>query len=74
MRKLQNFLRYVRRYAYRKDVDWTLKKGDWVYSNRWPTVVEIVDINWAMWAAAIRLGDGDIVVWPLWSMYRHERS
>jgi hypothetical protein len=74
MRKLGTFLRYVCRYAYRKDIDWTLRKGDWVFSDNWPEPIEIVDINWALWAAAVSLGDGAIVVWPLWSLYRNERS
>jgi hypothetical protein len=76
MRKLRNFLRYVRRYAYHKDIDWTLKNDDWAFSDGWPAPIFIVDINWALWAAAVRLGsDQDtIVVWPLWRLYRNERS
>ena len=74
MRKLATFIGYVRRYAYRKDIDWTLKKGDWVFSDGWPAPIFIVDINWALWAAAVRLGSGQdtIVVWPLWRLYTNE--
>jgi hypothetical protein len=69
---LRRFLRHVHRYFYRKHIDWTLKNGDLVVDDYWPTPVAIVDINWALQAAAIQLGPGAIVVWPLWSLRRYE--
>jgi hypothetical protein len=67
------FLRHVRRYFYRSQIDWTLKNGDLVVDDYWPTPVTIVDINWALHAAAIQLGPDAIVVWPLWSLRRYAR-
>jgi hypothetical protein len=70
---LGRFLRHVRQYFYRSRIDWTLNKGDLVMSKGWPTPIEIVDINWALHAAAVKLGPGAIVVWPLWSLRRYAR-
>jgi hypothetical protein len=67
---LRSFVHYLRRYAYRRRIDWTLKNGDVVVSDGWRQPAEIVDINWALWAAAVRLGPQTIVVWPLWSLHR----
>ena len=71
---LGRFLLYVRQYFYRSQIDWTLKKGDLVVTRHWPRPIEIVDINWALMAAAVRLGPDDdaIVVWPLWGLRRHD--
>jgi hypothetical protein len=67
---LRSFLRYLRRYAYRRRIDWTLKNGEVVVSDHWPQPIEIVDINWSLMAAAVRILPDVIVVWPLWSLRR----
>jgi len=71
---LGRFIRYVRQYSRRKDIDWTLKRGDIVVTDAWPRPIVIVDINWALWAAAVRIGLNydAIVVLPLWSLRRYE--
>lgn len=53
-------------------VDYSLKKGDVVYEKTWRlTTLEIVDVNWALKAAAVRLGPtGGIVVWPVAGLSR----
>jgi hypothetical protein len=53
---LRSFIHYLRRYAYRRRIDWTLKNGDVVVSDGWPKPIEIIDINWALHAAAVRVG------------------
>jgi hypothetical protein len=70
---LWRFLRHIRRYFYRSQIDWTIKPGDLVVGDHWPTPVEIVDINWALHAAAVELGPDAIVVWPLWRLRRYTR-
>jgi hypothetical protein len=70
---LGRFLRHVRQYFYRRHIDWTLNKGDLVVTDGWPKPIAIVDINWALHAAAVQLGPGAIVVWPLWSLRRYAR-
>jgi hypothetical protein len=72
VRNLRAFLRYIGRYAYRTQIDWSLKTGEFVVSDAWPDPMEIIDINWVIWAAALRVGpDPDaIVVEPLWSLRR----
>jgi hypothetical protein len=70
---LRRFLRHVRRYFYRTHIDWTLNNGDLVVDDDWPKPLEIVDINWALQAVAVRLGPDAIVVWPLWNLRRYER-
>jgi hypothetical protein len=67
---IRTFIRYVLRYAKRRHIDWTLERGDLVMSHGWPKPIEIVDINWALWTAAVQLSPGAIVVWPLWSLRR----
>jgi hypothetical protein len=69
---LRSFVHYLRRYAYRRRIDWTLNNGDRVISDGWPTPIEIVDINWSLMAAAVRLGLDAIVVWPLWNLRCYE--
>jgi hypothetical protein len=71
---LYRFLRHVRGFFYCRHVDWTLKRGDLVVHDDWPSTVQIVDINWALMAAAVRVDlDYDaIVVWPLWNLRRYE--
>ena len=54
-------------------IDWSLKKGDIVRSPNWGHgELEVIDINWALRAAAVRLDknnkDSGIVVWPVWSI------
>jgi hypothetical protein len=68
---LRIFIRYIRQFSHRKHIDWTLKRGDLVVGDGWPRPIEIVDINWALWAAAVQLGPDEIVVWPLWSLRRY---
>jgi hypothetical protein len=64
----KSFIRHVGRYFYRGQVDWSLKRGDLVYSDGWPDAIEIVDINWVLLAAAVELGPDAIVVSPVWSL------
>lgn len=52
--------------AYRPhEIDYSIKKGDHVTDGRWvlsPLIVE--DVNWALRAVALRLGEGgNVVVW-----------
>ena len=51
-------------------VDYGLKSGDKVESPGWSlTTLTVIDINWALLAAAVKLGpQGSIVVWPVWSL------
>ena len=69
---LGRFLRHVRQYFYRSQIDWTLNRGDLVVGDYWPKPIEIVDINWALHAAAVELGPDAIIVWPLWNLRRYE--
>ena len=50
--------------------DYSLKKGDIVTVEHWSlTTLEVVDVNWALMAVALRLGpNGAIVVWPVWNL------
>jgi hypothetical protein len=70
---ISRFIDYVLCYPQRKHIDWTLKKGDRVVTDSWPEPIVIVDINWSLWAAAVRLGPAPeaIVVWPLWRLRRY---
>lgn len=47
-------------------IDYSINKGDTVYTKTWSlTSLEVVDVNWALSAIAVRLGpDGGVVVWP----------
>ena len=51
-------------------IDYSLKRGDLVMARNWPYgPVEIIDINWALLAACVRLyPGGGLVVWPVWSL------
>lgn len=51
-------------------IDYSLKSGDMATSRHWHHgPVEIVSVNWALLAAAVRLAPGGgIVVWPIWSL------
>ncbi len=71
---LRSFVRYLRQYVCRRHIDWRLKNGDFIVSDGWPKPIEIVDINWALMAAAVQLGPDVIVVWPLWSVRRYDSS
>jgi hypothetical protein len=55
-------------------IDYTLKAGDIVYNQSWgdgQMSLEIVDVNWALKAAAVRLAPrGGIVVWPVGNLSR----
>lgn len=48
--------------------DYSIKKGDEVTSPGWALgPLFVVDVNWALMAAAIKLGEtGAIVIWPIW--------
>lgn len=54
--------------------DYSLKKGDRVISPYWsPGPVEIVDVNWSLGAAAVRMnpdGPGSVIVWPVRNLTR----
>lgn len=47
-------------------IDYSIKKGDTVYTKTWSmTSLEVVDVNWALRAIAVRLGPtGGVVIWP----------
>jgi hypothetical protein len=62
IRSLSVHDRFDRRY-----VDWGLQQGDVVYARNWPRPIDIVDLNWALLAAAVRLSREPecIVVWPI---------
>ena len=57
-------------------VDWHIKRGDWVKTSSWRHYsLEVIDVNWALRAIAVRLRnsegkDGAIVVWPIHGMKR----
>ncbi len=55
-------------------IDYSLNKGDIVYNKRWgdgKSSLEIVDINWALRSAAVKLSArGGIVVWPVAGLQR----
>lgn len=50
------------------ETDYSIKRGDTVRHPGWPySDLEVIDVNWALSAIAVRLGpDGGIVVWPSW--------
>lgn len=50
-----------------EDIDFSLKSGDIVTNGKWELTDLIVeDVNWALRAIALRLGnDGGIVIWPV---------
>lgn len=50
--------------------DFSIKKGDVVRSKYWSTDVTVVDVNWALRAAAVELAPGSIVVWPVGNLTR----
>lgn len=55
-----------------RPIDYSIKKGDIVYSKTWgggKEPVEVVNINWALKAIAVKLSpNGGIVVWPIEGM------
>ena len=55
-------------------IDYSLTRGDIAYSPRWGdgrAPVEVVDVNWALRAIAVKLApNGGIVVWPAASLTR----
>lgn len=62
-------------------VDYTIKKGDFVLATDWPKPVQIVDVNWSLNAAAVRLSvptgktfklTQSVVIWPLASLIKVE--
>jgi hypothetical protein len=69
---LWRFLRHVRGLFHCRHVDWTLKPGDLVVDDDWSKPLEIVAINWAIYAAAVRLGPDAIIAWPLWRLRRYD--
>lgn len=52
--------------------DYSLKGGDLVTSPNWPHgPILVLDINWALLAAAVRLNpnsDSGCIVWPVWNL------
>ena len=52
--------------ADKEGIDYTLKAGDVVTNGNWTlTSLIVVDVNWALRAIAVRLGEnGGVVVWP----------
>jgi hypothetical protein len=56
--------RMVSRILYGKP-DYSINKGDIATSKYWSTPVRVVDVNWALRAAAVELAPGSIVVWPV---------
>jgi hypothetical protein len=68
----KRFIRHLRNYFHHRQIDWTLKRDDVVTTRDWPKPITIIDINWALWAAAVELSPGSIVVWPLWGLRRYE--
>lgn len=48
--------------------DYSIKDGDMVTVKNWNRPVLVVDVNWALRAAAVELAPGSIVVWPIGSM------
>lgn len=59
-------------------IDYSLTGGDTVYSPYWgdgTRPVEVVDVNWALRAAAVRLSPkGGIVVWPVSHLQRERQQ
>jgi len=53
-----------------EQIDYSIKKGDIVVNERWSlTELTVVDVNWALSAVAVQLGQaGGIVVWPATSL------
>ena len=50
-------------------IDYSLKAGDHVTSDGWTiSDLVVVDVNWALSAVAVRLGNGGTVVWPAWTV------
>ena len=45
--------------------DYSIKKGDVVSSKNWSKPITVVDVNWALRAAAVELAPGSIVVLPV---------
>jgi hypothetical protein len=70
---VMSFIRHIRRYFDRRHVDWTLQRGDMVYSTSWPKPLRIVALNWALLAAAVELHDQPrcLVVWPIAGLSRY---
>lgn len=53
-------------------IDYSLKVGDEVFLEGWAySKLTVVDMNWALLAVAVKLGNGGIVVWPVWSVQKH---
>ena len=57
-------------------LDYSIRKGDIVVHPTWTlTPLEVVDVNWALRAVALRLGPkGGIVVWPISNLRKVESS
>lgn len=51
-----------------RSIDYSLKKGDLVYSAQWRDglePIEVVDINWFTRSGAFKIGSTSIIVWPI---------
>lgn len=59
-----------------KNIDFSLKAGDWCSKEDWTLgPIQIVDINWALRAAAVLLGtsrDAGLIVWPVLGLVKHD--
>jgi hypothetical protein len=62
-------------YVTRRPVERRLQRGDVVTKAGWPQPGEIVDINWELRAASVRIGPAadDIVTWPVAGLRRQWR-
>jgi hypothetical protein len=54
--------------------DYSIKKGDAVTSKHWSKPVTVVNVNWALRAAAVELAPGSIVVWPVGNLKKANGS
>lgn len=45
--------------------DYSIHKNDMVVSKSRSTPIRVVDVNWALRAAAVELEPGSVVVWPV---------
>lgn len=73
MNRIEKLRYWLLRKAFRAitgQIDYSIKAGDHVTNGKWElTTVEVIDVNWALLAVAVRLGPaGGVVVWPIWGL------
>lgn len=76
MKTLEKLGTWLRRRGLAKGkMAYTLRPGDTVTSPQWTlTALEVVAVNWALGAVAVRLGpSGDVVVWPVKGLMKTSR-